>query len=764
MKSTRLNPCLILGLLGLTFTQTSLNAAITVSGDASPNSGDAYWASGGNGSTDVFLGNMDNGSASLTINGGSDLDSYKAHIGLNTGGSADATVTGFSSTWDNSAEVVVGFHGSGSLEILNGAKVTNSDAGYVGYQSGSVGTVTVDGSGSSWNNMGGVVGIGVTGSGILHVLDGASVSGGNGFVGGSEFGSGSVTVDGSGSTWTNSGSLTVGGSGVGVLTVSDGGSVTNAEGNIGQHSISPETSSVTVRDSGSTWDMTGILYVGRSGDGALNVEAGGEVSSLAGIIGNGATSDSSAIIDGAGSKWSNSGNLYVGYDGSGSMDITNGGSVESASGYVGYNSGFSGEVVVSGLGSSWANAIGLQVGVGGSGTLDISDGGSVSVASTSGATIGQGGSVTVSGVGSEFTVSSGTLHVAGQLEVTNGGSLDSGFATSLATGSGSSGSLVVDAATMDSGSALYVGQSGQATVEVANGGSITAGTTYLGYNYGSVGEMTLGAGSSLNASEVNVGFGFGGTGSLTVKDGAVVLSKGSINVDGGGGSNVVNLYVSGNGVLRAGTDGTGNFVNNDTVNVFAYASLAAGSYTPIEVGSTTGSFSGSGDYNAFGGTWDAVNNQFVVAAITDGSGGVIAQDLSGQRLSFDAGNVVATFKDDAGVADFDASALTPGSLGGDSVLAAYSFATDLSGSDVLLSFNLGMGFDAEDFSLWHLEETPGAEWTLLFPDTVSYEDGWVSFSVAGFSSYAVTAVPEPSAFALLGGILAFGWVFLQRRR
>ena len=86
---------------------------------------------------------------------------------------------------------------------------------------------------------------------------------------------GTVTVSGSGSTWNNSNSLYVGFNGTGSLTITDGGSVTNIEGFIGDQSGS--TGTVEVSGSGSTWNNTGNLDRRLPWHGHLTIESGGSV-------------------------------------------------------------------------------------------------------------------------------------------------------------------------------------------------------------------------------------------------------------------------------------------------------------------------------------------------------------------------------------------------------------------------------------------------------------------------------------------------------
>ena len=91
---------------------------------------------------------------------------------------------------------------------------------------GSKGRVTVDGAGSTWTNSG-TLSVGDRGGGTLIIQNGAVVSNGAGTIGRLAIagGSGSVTVDGAGSTWTNSGTLKIGDAGTGTLTISNGGTV-----------------------------------------------------------------------------------------------------------------------------------------------------------------------------------------------------------------------------------------------------------------------------------------------------------------------------------------------------------------------------------------------------------------------------------------------------------------------------------------------------------------------------------------------------------
>lgn len=140
--------------------------------------------------------------------------------------SPNATVVGAAGA--NANTLFVGNAGTGTLTIQNGGAVSDALA-YIGVDAGSTGTVTVEGAGSTWSNFQLVVGW--SGTGTLTVQNGGAVSNHLGVIGAATSSTGTVIVDGSGSSWSNSGNLRVGDSGTGTLTVRNGGTV-NVAGNI----------------------------------------------------------------------------------------------------------------------------------------------------------------------------------------------------------------------------------------------------------------------------------------------------------------------------------------------------------------------------------------------------------------------------------------------------------------------------------------------------------------------------------------------------
>lgn len=370
--------------------------------------------------------------------------------------------------------------------------------------------------------------------------------------------------------------------------------------------------------------------------------------------------------------------------------------------------------------------------------------------------------LTIDGAGSQLD---GGIVITEQLSVRGGAMLDAqslfvSSGTATVEGSGSSVTLASQG--------LLIGDTGgSAEFFIEDGATVTAGNVQINYNSSGLGEVEVevnGAGSSLTATNNILVGANGGTADLSIKGGATVSAGDDIVI---GTDAVVNVVVYGNNQLNSGTDGIGGIQNDGQVNLFAYANLAAGVYTPVSTGSGTSvDLTGSGDYNAFGGVWNHAAMTFTVSAIQDASAGLTNADLSGLRASFDGGDLVVSFADGADAdANFSVVEITDvSSIGGFSTVQAYGFTTDMvfgAEEQVLLSFNVGEGYNSDLFEFWHRADG-ATEWTLLDPDLANYEDGWVNFTVDGFSDYALT-VPEPQAYGLIFGVFALLSVMTRRR-
>ena len=135
--------------------------------------------------------------------------------------------------WNVGAELRVGDLTTGSLTIDGDSDVTSA-GGMLGTDPGIVGTVTVTGTGSTWSNSQALT-LGQFGTGKLNVLLGAHVDSKSGGLG-QISGGGEVLVDGDGSQWFNTEDIYVGNSASGTLTIQQQGQVKNRSAWIGLNS------------------------------------------------------------------------------------------------------------------------------------------------------------------------------------------------------------------------------------------------------------------------------------------------------------------------------------------------------------------------------------------------------------------------------------------------------------------------------------------------------------------------------------------------
>ena len=166
----------------------------------------------------------------LVVQNGGTLTDAAGNVGNLSGSQGMVIVSGPGSTW-SSADVVVGGMGTGTLVIQNGGTVISSaGGGSIGLVAGSTGTVTVTGPGSIWDNSpGGGLNVGSSGTGTLTIANGGMVINNTtpaANIGNRAGSTGTVTVTGPGSTWSNSSGVNIGNFGTGTLTIANGGLVT----------------------------------------------------------------------------------------------------------------------------------------------------------------------------------------------------------------------------------------------------------------------------------------------------------------------------------------------------------------------------------------------------------------------------------------------------------------------------------------------------------------------------------------------------------
>ena len=219
---------ILLGLFGIQLPNAHAQPLITATGDLAPifPGGITSWDLTG---TSLSIANGADGT--LTIEGGASVQNDVGFIAFNPGTTGISTVKS-GSNWTNSAELYVGLFGTGTLNVESGATVdsgtdlfvgmfgtgtmkvdsggtVNSARGIVGTNAGSMGTATVTGAGSHWNNST-ELNVGVLGNGTLNIEAGGMVTSTNAFVGKDPAGVGLVKVSGAGTIWNNSGNVSIG--------------------------------------------------------------------------------------------------------------------------------------------------------------------------------------------------------------------------------------------------------------------------------------------------------------------------------------------------------------------------------------------------------------------------------------------------------------------------------------------------------------------------------------------------------------------------
>ncbi len=311
-------------------------------------------------------------------------------------------------------DVFVGESGTGTMIIEDNGR---ADVGFLnlGQNDGATGTVTISGPNAVLDGSG-VVNIGRVGTGTLNVQNAGTMASADVVRLGNVLGAnGSATVKDLASSWTQSSSLFVGDAGDGSIDVESAGLLTT----VGAISFGNATTGVgtgVVTGTDSTWNMASTLQIGVNGLASLSVSAGGRANtSLGTTIAANAGSEGFMLVTGAGSRWS-TGAVAVGSAGSGNLMINNSGIVNTT-GDVTLASAAAGvgKATVTGTDSAWNITGGLNIAALGTGTLTVDKGaslaatGALTISNPAGAAVGtlnfDGGTIAAGG----FTRSSGGI-------------------------------------------------------------------------------------------------------------------------------------------------------------------------------------------------------------------------------------------------------------------------------------------------------------------------------------------------------------------
>jgi len=675
---------------------------------------------------------------------------------------------------DNNGDLGAGWRGSGSLTICDGTRV-QSRLGYIGRHRDATGVVSVDGTGSEWINDV-ALHVGDYGSGTLNISGGGAVSVDGQTLAAHEAGSTGLIRFGTGGGTLTTESLSASPAqlmGTGTINArglqSDIDLVFDSEASLTQtvvfDSLPDQNVTVNLDMASDPWS-NGALGAGWNDYGSLTIRNGITVRSESGCVGSNSGAVGIAAVDGENSTW-RTGAVFVGqHGGNGTLSITAGAVLNTRSGgLVGWYAGSTGVVTVDGEGSTWESKTSLYIGnKGGTGTVNITTGANVDCDSKVyiGNLSGTGG-ITVDGERSALQVRRdmrvGASGGSGELIITNGGYVHNGYGH-VGIYAGSTGVVIVDGAgsTWSNGNGynpLSVGNGGNGRLSITGGGTVLSEYGYIGAGVGSPGLVAVdGTGSTWENRR-----------RLNIRD------NGTLHVTGGGTVTALELTIDANALLAVDVangsllqrDSSSLVItNNGIVRILAGARAKEGRvYSPIDAAA----FSGSGIYQAVGGTWDPTSHRFTASNVELGtSGSTLSIDRSQtQRVLFvdseNAWSLGASLLDaqQSAEVDFTATAIGGSALDnlqsllgtGESVLGGWVFALDgayAEGDPVYLSFSVGSGHDRSDFDLWHFD---GVQWAEFDAVDLTCNGQYASFTVDGFSGYAVSVVPEPGSLLLL---------------
>lgn len=216
-----------------------------------------------------------------------------------------------------------GASGVGSMRVTGGADVTGDHTRVIGTASGPA-HLTVSGDGSTWVNTG-EMWFGNGGNpGTLTVDAGGSLSCPRIFVG--QGADATATMTGEGSMLTSTDLLEVGFGRVATLSVLDGADVVAGNARVGE--LNGASGTLTVSGTGSTFTAQ-PLSLGLNATGTLSVSNSGQVTCQALLLGDGSAASGTVTISGAHSRFTcNSGPVFMSLNGAASSLQLLGGMVD----------------------------------------------------------------------------------------------------------------------------------------------------------------------------------------------------------------------------------------------------------------------------------------------------------------------------------------------------------------------------------------------------------------------------------------------------
>lgn len=535
-------------------------------------------ANGGKAATDAVLrvGYLPGAVGTVNIGSGSQLDVANDLTLGELGGVANVTIAsgGRLNVGDGAAALIIDDYSviddsssnasdGGTLFVQSGSVLTNNASGIsIGRAAGHSGRVVVSGSGSIVN-AGAFAEIGNGGTGIVNV------SGGGKFIA-NEFidmsynagGTGTATVDGSGSLLWSKGDLNVGNNGASSITLTNGGDlrvgdaaadvgpafdfvvsdsdpigtaggvVTVANGSKLNNSaiaviglFGTQTGRVRVTGAGSEWISGGHIQIGNAGDATsdLLVESGGSVKTLGALALRGQSSSlsisgggvveangiilsdlarpSTSTVSGTNSRLITPGQLEVGRNGTATLDINSGGKVTAANAILGVNATGVGTINLNDAGSLLDVEGDLTVGLAGIGIINHNAGALIRI-----------GDQTTTDNARRFDISDSNLagNGGGNVRLNNFSTFVTNGFIGIASTANSYGRLdVTGGSSFSANSSYFVGDMGTGFLNVTSGGRVLLPTTtaqqfILGLSNGGRGTVVVDGSGSLVDVETNI--------------------------------------------------------------------------------------------------------------------------------------------------------------------------------------------------------------------------------------------------------------------
>lgn len=459
----------------------------------------------------------------------------------------------------------------GDLVYRNGATGTISEFAYIGYESDENGSITSRGSGTNIA-FGLTTYVGYNGEGTLNATDGGVISLVSPIIGNFAGSNGTVNVDGAGSQITYSSTFFNGAEGTGMVNVTNGGVLSGATMILGSQPTGNGT--INVSGTGSRLSAS-FIGLGDQGTGQLNVSTGGEVFVSGSIfVAENPGSTGGALIDGVNSLVEITENLYLGHDGT-----NNGGTATwiQNNGITAVGDVNAAIFTQPGLYLDDSSSVDASGGI-----LDMRNGATANINGRLrlGVLDGNSGKVIMRDEGTSLTVSDFAVigdgqagSVVGALEISNGADLiASGMSVgAFATATGQASIDGAGSSVTLTSQYLAVGEIGQGTLDITNGASVmgnASSDTNIGLVSGSTGTVTVdGAGSLLYAGD-DLSIGDRGTGTLNITNGGTVTADGGVSLGNpslGDGGNTINIDGE-NSSLVAGSLSQGQ-TDNNVINV-----------------------------------------------------------------------------------------------------------------------------------------------------------------------------------------------------